>query len=215
VHVPSRQTCCGQPAFNSGFTDEARRVGVTLLEAFDDADAVVTPSGSCAAMVRAHFPGLFAGTRDADRAVRVAERTREVSEFLVDVAGIRSVAGTFPARVTVHDACHGLRELSLGAQARTLLAGIDGLELVEMSRSEACCGFGGTFSVRAPEVATAMADDKLASAASTSANVVVSGDVGCLMHLRGRATRTGSGTRFAHLTEVLAEARGLRRRARA
>ena len=211
--VPPAQTCCGQPAFNSGFTDEARRVGRTLLDAFAGAQAVVAPSGSCTAMVRTHFPSLFAGTRDAERAARLASRTWELSEFLVDVARVRSIAGTFSARVTVHDGCHGLRELGLRDQTRTLLAGIDGVELVEMPRADACCGFGGTFSVRVPEVATAMADDKLANVGASGADVVVSGDVGCLMHLGGRATRGGSPTRFAHLAEILAEARGLRRQA--
>lgn len=206
-----RQTCCGQPAFNSGFTDEARRVGRTLLDAFDGAEAVVAPSGSCAAMVRTHFPELFAGTPDAGRAARLAGRTWELSEFVVDIVGVRSVAGSLSARVTVHDACHGLRELGLRDQVRTLLAGVDGVQLVEMSRADACCGFGGTFSVRVPEVATAMADDKIANAGATGAEIVVSGDVGCLMHLAGRAARAGTSTRFAHLAEVLAEARGLRR----
>jgi L-lactate dehydrogenase complex protein LldE len=213
VVVPPAQTCCGQPAFNSGFTDEARRVGRTLLDAFAGAQAVVAPSGSCTAMVRTHFPSLFAGTRDAERAARLGSRTWELSEFLVDEARVRSIGGTFSARVTVHDGCHGLRELGLRDQTRTLLAGIDGVELVEMPRADACCGFGGTFSVRVPEVATAMADDKLANVGASGADVVVSGDVGCLMHLGGRATRGGSPTRFAHLAEILAEARGLRRQA--
>jgi L-lactate dehydrogenase complex protein LldE len=124
---------------------------------------------------------------------------------------VRSIAGTFSARVTVHDGCHGLRELGLRDQTRTLLAGIDGVELVEMPRADACCGFGGTFSVRVPEVATAMADDKLANVGASGADVVVSGDVGCLMHLGGRASRSGSPARFAHLAEILAEARALQR----
>jgi L-lactate dehydrogenase complex protein LldE len=211
VVVPPAQTCCGQPAFNSGFTDEARRVGRTLLDAFAGAQAVVAPSGSCTAMVRTHFPSMFAGTPDAERAARLASRTWELSEFLVDVSRVRSIAGTFSARVTVHDGCHGLRELGLRDQTRTLLAGIDGVELVEMPRADACCGFGGTFSVRVPEVATAMADDKLANVGASGADVVVSGDVGCLMHLGGRASRGGSPARFAHLAEILAEARGLQR----
>jgi L-lactate dehydrogenase complex protein LldE len=211
VVVPPAQTCCGQPAFNSGFTDEARRVGRTLLDAFAGAQAVVAPSGSCTAMVRTHFPSMFAGTPDAERAARLASRTWELSEFLVDVSRVRSIAGTFSARVTVHDGCHGLRELGLRDQTRTLLAGIDGVELVEMPRADACCGFGGTFSVRVPEVATAMADDKLANVGASGADVVVSGDVGCLMHLGGRASRSGSPARFAHLAEILAEARALQR----
>jgi len=209
VDFPDAQTCCGQPAFNSGFTDEARRTARTLLDAFEGAEAVVSPSGSCTAMVREHFPRLFEGTCDEPRARELAARTYELSEFLVDVLGVNRVAGSFAARVTYHDSCHGLRELHLSGQGRKLLAGIDGLELVEMARPEQCCGFGGTFSVRLPEMATAMADDKLQQAAATGADVLVGGDTGCLMHLAGRASREGARLRPMHLAVLLAEARGL------
>ena len=209
VDFPSVQTCCGQPAFNSGFEKEARKVGKTLLEAFEDSDAVVSPSGSCTTMVRHHFPHLFEGTRDSARARALAEKTYELSEFMVDVLGVSSMTGRWEGRVTYHDACHGLRELGLAGQGRQLLGGIEGLELVEMDRPDACCGFGGTFSVRLPAVATAMADDKLAQAGATNADAMVAGDAGCLMHLAGRASRVGAPMWSVHLATLLAEARGL------
>ncbi len=210
VAFPEGQTCCGQPAHNSGHPEAARRVARSLLEALQGAEAVVAPSGSCAAMVRVGLPQLFRGTREEARARDLAARTYELSEFLVDVLGVDRLEGHLRARATYHDACHGLRELGLGRQGRALLAGIEGLELVEMARAEACCGFGGTFSVKLPEMATAMADDKLAQAAETGAELLVAGDVGCLMHLAGRASRTGLPLRPVHLAVLLAEARGLR-----
>ena len=209
VDFPEAQTCCGQPAFNTGFPHEARRMGRTLLDAFEGADAVVSPSGSCTAMIRSHFPHLYDGTPDEGRAAALAGKTYELSEFLVDVAGMKS-GGSLEARVTYHDSCHGLHELGLSGQGRALLAGIDGLELLEMARPDACCGFGGTFSVRLPEMATIMADDKLAQAEQTSATLMVAGDAGCLMHLEGRAERTGRGPRPVHLAVLVARARGLR-----
>lgn len=209
VDVPEAQTCCGQPGFNSGFDDEARRVGRTLLDAFDGAGAVVAPSGSCTAMVRVHFPRLFAATADAGRARALAARTYELTEFLVDVLGVERLEGSFPATVTYHDACHGLRELRLSGQGRKLLSAIDGLELREMARPDACCGFGGTFALRLPDVATAMADDKLAQARASGADVLVAGDSGCLMHLAGRLSRIRSSLRPMHIAVLLARARGL------
>jgi L-lactate dehydrogenase complex protein LldE len=209
VDVPSSQTCCGQPAFNSGFTDDARRVAVNFLDAFSDAEAVVAPSGSCTAMVRNYYPHLFHGTKDEARAGGLSARTYELTEFLVDVLGVDRVHGRWEGRVTFHDACHGLRELGLAGQGRRLLSGIEGLELAEMAWPDRCCGFGGTFSVRMPEVASAMADDKLVQAEATQASVMVTGDSGCLMHLAGRASRTGSALRPIHLATLLAEARGL------
>jgi L-lactate dehydrogenase complex protein LldE len=211
VDFPRGQTCCGQPAFNSGFTAEARRTAATLLDAFEGADAVVAPSGSCVSMVRKHLPALFAGSGDEERGRSLAGRTWELSEFLVDVCGIENVAGASRRVVTYHDSCHGLRDLGLRSQGRKLLAGIEGLEIREMARAEQCCGFGGTFSLRAPEVATAMADDKLEQAADTGATAMVGADAGCLMHLAGRASRSGSPLNTIHLAELLAEARGLRR----
>jgi L-lactate dehydrogenase complex protein LldE len=160
-------------------------------------------------MIRTHYPVLFRGTRHEGQARDLAARTFEVTEFLVDVLGIGSIEGSWRGRVTYHDSCHGLRELGIGGQGRRLLSGIEGLELVEMARPDLCCGFGGTFSVRLPELAAAMADERLAEAAHTGADVVVAGDAGCLMHIGGRAARVGSPTRAVHVASVLAEARGL------
>jgi L-lactate dehydrogenase complex protein LldE len=209
VEFPASQTCCGQPPFNAGFPDDARRIARTLLDAFERAEAVVCPSGSCAAMVRSHYPRLFRGTADEERAGALAARTFELSEFLVDVLEIAPSGGRLEGRATFHDSCHGLRELGLTGQGRRLLEGIQGLELVEMARPQACCGFGGTFSVRLPELATVMADDKLAQAEDTGADYLVAGDAGCLMHVAGRRSRRGSSMRPVHLAVLLAEARGL------
>jgi L-lactate dehydrogenase complex protein LldE len=209
VDFPASQTCCGQPGFNAGFPDDARRVATNLLDAMEGAEAVVTPSGSCAAMVRSYYPHLFEGTRDEGRARDLAARTYELTEFLADVLGVDVVEGRWDGRVTYHDSCHGLRELGLTGQGRRLLGGIVGLELVEMAWPDRCCGFGGAFSMRMPDVATAMADDKLAQAEATDAEVMVTGDAGCLMHLAGRLSRTGSRLRPMHLATLLAEARGL------
>jgi L-lactate dehydrogenase complex protein LldE len=210
VDFPRAQTCCGQPPYNSGYQRDARRMAGSTLDAFADAETVVTPSGSCAAMIRVSYPHLFSGTPDEERARALAGKTYELSEYLVDVLGVGSLGGSFPARVTYHDSCHGLRGLGLSGQGRRLLSGIEGLELVEMARPDACCGFGGTFSVRLPEMATAMADDKVVQTEVTGADVLVAGDVGCLMHLAGRMGRTGSRARPMHLAVLLAEAGGLR-----
>ncbi len=209
VDFPASQTCCGQPAYNSGYPDEARRVAATLLDAMDGAEAVVSPSGSCTAMVRSSYRDLFHGTADEARAEALAARTFELTEFLVDVHGVDGPGGRWSGRATFHDSCHGLRELGLTGQGRKLLSTVDGLDLVEMARPEACCGFGGTFALRLPDVATAMADDKLSQAEETGAAALVAGDAGCLMHLAGRLSRTGSSMRPVHVATLLAEARGL------
>lgn len=208
VEAPGGQTCCGQPWWTSGFPEEARRVARGTLTAFEGADAVVVPSGSCAATVRATYPRLFAGTPDEGRARDLAGRTHELSSFLVDVLGAAG-GGRFEAKAAYHDGCHGLRELGLGRQARRLLAAVEGLELLEIGPPVACCGFGGAFSLRLPELAEAMADDELARVEATGAEVVVAGDPGCLLHLGGRASRRGSPLRFLHLAVLLARARGL------
>jgi L-lactate dehydrogenase complex protein LldE len=209
VDFPTGQTCCGQPAFNSGFPDEARSVATSLLDAMEGAEVVVSPSGSCAGMIRTYYPHLFAGTEDEGRAAALAARTYELTEYLIDVLGMGASGGRWAGRATFHDACHGLRELGLTGQGRKLLGGVEALELVEMARPDMCCGFGGAFSVRFPDVATAMADDKLDQAEATEADVMIAGDSGCLMHLAGRATRRGSTLRPMHIATLLAEARGL------
>jgi L-lactate dehydrogenase complex protein LldE len=209
VDFPASQTCCGQPPFNSGFHDDARRMARNMLDAFEESEVVVSPSGSCSAMVRSYYPHLFEGRPEEARARALAERTYELSEFLVDVLGVERIEGSWRGRVTYHDSCHGLRELGLRGQGRQLLQGIEGTELVEMARPDMCCGFGGTFSVRLPDVATAMADDKISQTEATGAAVMLTGDTGCLMHVAGRMSRRGSDVRSMHLATFLAAAAGL------
>jgi L-lactate dehydrogenase complex protein LldE len=201
---PSGATCCGQPAWNSGFVSDARRVARRTLRALSDADLVVVPAGSCAAMIRVHWRHLFHGERDQEAAERVADRTFELSQYLVDELDWRPPAPAVRAEVAYHDSCHMLRELRLRDQPRTLLAAVATLR--ELPRADRCCGFGGTFSVRYPDVSAAMADDKLASAAAVSAGVVASADPGCVMQIEGRASRVRAGVRVVHLATVVAEA---------
>lgn len=200
------QTCCGQPAFNSGFRADGRAVARRFLEVFErsGADAIVLPSGSCTAMIR-HLPSLLEGSGEEDRARAIAARTHELSGFLVNVLGVEDVGARFEGRVTWHDACHGLRELGLRREPRRLIANVRGAELVEMLPGEACCGFGGTFSVKYPEVSVAILDRKLEHLEGVDA--IVSSDASCLMQIGGRLARIGSPVRTMHLAELLA-ARG-------
>ncbi|MGH3138632.1 MAG: (Fe-S)-binding protein [Gaiellales bacterium] len=201
---PSGATCCGQPAWNSGFVADARRVARRTLRALSDADVVVVPAGSCAAMIRVHWRHLFHGERDQEAAQGIAARTFELSQYLVDELAWRPPAPAERSEVAYHDSCHMLRELRLHDQPRALLAAVANLK--ELPRADRCCGFGGTFSVRYPDVSTAMADDKLASAAAVSAGTVASADPGCVMQIEGRASRVGAGVRVVHLATVVAEA---------
>jgi L-lactate dehydrogenase complex protein LldE len=201
---PAGATCCGQPAWNSGFVRDARRVARRTLRALADAEVVVVPAGSCAAMMRLHWPHLFKGERDQDLAERVSARTFELSQYLVDQLEWSPPEPDTRTRVSYHDSCHMLRELRLHDQPRALLAAV--ADLHELPRADRCCGFGGTFSVRYPDVSTAMADDKLASAATIAATTVASADPGCVMQIEGRAARTGAGLRVVHLATIVAEA---------
>jgi L-lactate dehydrogenase complex protein LldE len=200
------QTCCGQPAFNTGYRDEARKVASNVLNLFDDADYVVCPSGSCTSMVRVFYPELFAA--DPDR-LRKCEQLRgrffEFSEFLVNVLKIEDVGAKFPHRVTYHDSCHLLRELGVEEQPRKLLRKVRDIDFVEMEGYKVCCGFGGTFAVKFPEVSAAMGQDKLQFAAQTKAEYLVANDSGCLMHLGGMIHRQALPLRTMHLAEVLAQ----------
>jgi len=199
------QTCCGQPAFNTGYRQEAKEVAAGVLDLFEDADYVVCPSGSCGSMVRVFYPELFA---DEPRQLAKWERLRgrffEFSEFLVSVLKVEDVGARFPHRVTYHDSCHLLRELGIADQPRKLLRQVRGLELVEMDDEKACCGFGGTFSTKFAEVSVAMGEDKLDAAAKAGAEFLVANDAGCLMHLAGLIHRQGSPLKTRHLAEVLA-----------
>lgn len=199
------QTCCGQPAFNTGYREEARGVAARTLELFDDADYVVAPSGSCTSMVKVFYPELFAG--DAERLAKVRRlqaRFFEFSEFLVKVLKVEHLGASFHHRVAYHDSCHLLRELGIESEPRRLLGAVQGLELVELDDQRLCCGFGGTFSIKFPEVSVAMGQDKLGAAVAAGAEVIVANDSGCLMHLAGVIHRQGLPLRTLHLAEVLA-----------
>ncbi|MDE0889374.1 MAG: (Fe-S)-binding protein [Phycisphaerales bacterium] len=203
-----RQTCCGQPAFNAGLHQEAIPVCRGAVRLLDEqitrggCDAIVTPSGSCAAMFR-HAIGLLDG-EDAAAAKRVSEATYELSEFLVRRLQRIDVGASWPGRVAWHDACHGLRELGIKREPRQLLEAVDGLELVESATCERCCGFGGTFSVNLPGVSVGMADDKIDELETLGVDAIVSGDASCLMQLEGRLEARGSRIRGVHLAEILA-----------
>jgi L-lactate dehydrogenase complex protein LldE len=197
-------TCCGQPAWNSGFVADARRIARPTLRAMADLEAVVVPSGSCAAMIRLHWRKLFYGDADEALATRVAGRAFELSQYLVEELGVASVGTPTGRPVTYHDSCHMLRELHLREPPRQLLRAV--AELHELPRGDRCCGFGGAFSVRYPDVSTAMADDKLASVAVSAVETVVSADPGCMMQIEGRAQRTGAPVTVMHLASLLAEA---------
>ena len=213
VHFPEAQTCCGQPMANSGFFDDARPLARKMIDVFEKYEHVVCPSGSCTSMVRNHFPQLLP---EEPRLASLRARTRELCEFLHDILRVRP-GGRFAHKVGLHQSCHGLRELRLASgserlipafnKTQALLAGIEGLELVELARPDDCCGFGGTFSVTEEAVACAMGRDRVADHQRAGAQVIAGGDVSCLMHMEGLARRSGSAKlRFLHLAELLAEA---------
>jgi L-lactate dehydrogenase complex protein LldE len=206
VVVPSAQTCCGQPGWNSGDRKAAGALAEKLLAEFEDCEYVVVPSGSCAGMIRVHYPEVF---RDEpyllERAERLCARTFELTDFLVRVAKRAPIAGGFAGTVTYHDSCSGLRELGVKTQPRQLLAKVAGLELVEMEECETCCGFGGTFSIKYGEISSAMADRKCDRIDASGARAVVLGDLGCMLNIEGRMRRRGEAdTRVLHVAEVLA-----------
>lgn len=204
VSFPKAQVCCGQPAMNSGYVDDARRVAAALLDALSDAEYVVTPSGSCAAMIHHHYAALFEG--DAARLGQVGqlrERLFELSQFLIKVLGVEQLDGAFPHAVTFHPSCHGARLLGVRQEPLTLLGKVPGLELRALPNAHDCCGFGGTFAVKLPEISAAIADEKLSHVQSTGARYLVSTDQGCLMHLSGRMQRCGMQVQALHLAELL------------
>ncbi len=205
VEVPLAQTCCGQPGYNAGDFDAARALAKQVIAAFEGFDYVVGPSGSCMATIRHDYPKLFADDADwRPRAEALAARSFELLSFLADVRGVRTVAADYAGTVTYHDSCSGLRELGVKAQPRLLLGSVGGLKLAEMSDTEVCCGFGGSFCVSYPEISGRMADDKLACVAATGADTLLGGDLGCLLHLAGRLKRCGSLVKVFHTAEVLA-----------
>jgi len=205
VVVPSRQTCCGQPAWNAGADADAAAIARQVVDAFETFDYVVAPSGSCAGMLRLHYPEVLAGDPAyAERARTLAAKTHELISFLVRVRHMDSVAASCRARVCYHDSCSSLRELRVKDEPRRLLASVDGLALRELADAEVCCGFGGLFAVKYPEISERMADDKIADMQSTGADLVTGADLGCLLHLAGRMERRGIAIRVRHVAEILA-----------
>ncbi len=206
VVVPDAQTCCGQPGYNAGEFDSARALALKLADEFADCEYVVVPSGSCAGMIRVHYPTLFA--HDAihrERVAQLAARTYELTDFLVRFANVTALPGRFEGTLTYHDACSGLRELGIQRQPRALLAKLPGAKLVEMPDATTCCGFGGTFSNKYGEISSAMAGRKCAAIGQTGADAVVAGDLGCLLNIEGRLRRLGDdNTKVLHVAEVLA-----------
>ncbi len=205
VVVPAAQTCCGQPAYNSGDRGDAIAIARQVIEAFAGFTYVVAPSGSCAGMIRHHYPALFAGDDEMkSRADDLASRTHELTSFLTDVLGVNAVAAQFDGTATYHDACSGLRELSVKDQPRRLLASVAGLDLVPLPNAETCCGFGGTFCVKYPEISTDIVSRKTADIVATGAGTLLAGDLGCLMNMAGRLQREGHDVKVRHVAEVLA-----------
>jgi L-lactate dehydrogenase complex protein LldE len=203
IVVPEKISCCGQPPFNSGYWDEARSVAEKVLEQLKEAEVIVIGSGSCGAMLKNFYPGLFKNLPQEKLAKQISERVWEFSEFLVKKLGVTELGANFPHKVTFHDGCHGLRELGVKKSPRELLAKVGGLELIEMAEAETCCGFGGTFSAKFPMISTAMGEVKNLSAAETGAEFIVSNDSSCLMHLQGLLSRENSKLKTIHLAEVL------------
>ena len=206
VDFDARQTCCGQPAFNTGFSDEARDVARHLIDVFKDSERIVVPSGSCCTMIAVFLPQLFPqDSRERRLAESIAERTYELSEFLISVLGVTSTGARFPEVVTYHDSCHLLRELGVVDQPRQLIRGVEGIDFREMDSSERCCGFGGTFSVKFQDVSSAIGNDKIKWIRESGARYVIANDVSCLMHLDGLLRRQQVPVDTMHLAELLAQ----------
>jgi L-lactate dehydrogenase complex protein LldE len=204
VEVPV-QTCCGQPAFNSGDRRTAQDLAIRVIDAFSGYDYVVAPSGSCAGQIRKHFPELFSDDPNwARRAEALAAKTYELVSFLVDVLGVSRVEARYDGAVTYHDSCSGLRELGVHAQPRRLLATVEGLRLVELPDADVCCGFGGTFAVKYPDISGKIVDEKAKNVVATGAPTLLAGDLGCLMNMAGKLSRDGRAVEVRHVAEVLA-----------
>jgi L-lactate dehydrogenase complex protein LldE len=206
VVVPETQTCCGQPAFNSGDRESAILLAKKVIVEFEGYDYVVAPSGSCADHIRTEYPGLLAGEPDWQRrAAALAPRVFELTDFLANVAKLERPPGDFRGSVTYHDSCAGLRSLGIKRQPRELLAKLPGVELREMPAAEECCGFGGTFSIKFGEISAAIAERKCTNACTTGADAIVGGDLGCLLNIEGKLRRLGDETtRVLHVAEILA-----------
>lgn len=205
VDYPEGQTCCGQPPFNSGYWDEARAVASRQMSLFRDSEIVVSASGSCGSMFKKFYPELFQGKPEEKEAAQLSAKSWEFSEFLVTKLGVKDVGARFEGKVTFHDGCHGLRELGTKQAPRDLLRAVKGLELIEMKEAETCCGFGGTFAVKFPQISTAMAEVKCNSILETEVEYVVSNDSSCLMQIQGYLDRNSPRSiKSLHIAEVLA-----------
>ncbi len=205
LRCPPQQTCCGQPAFNAGYRGEATVAAKRFIDIFESAEAIVCPSGSCVTMVRHHYPQLL--EKDAfwlSRARRVAAKTYELTEFLVDVLGVDELGSHYTGRITYHDSCHLLRHLRIREQPRRLLSKVAGAEFVEMDDSDRCCGFGGSFSVKYADISEAMLGDKINNIIASGADTVVGCDMGCLMNIQGMLSRRKSGVKTMHIAQILA-----------
>ena len=205
VVVPELQTCCGQPAFNSGDDDTSRQIARQVIDAFAQVDYIVVPSGSCAGMLIEHYPELFKDDPQWQaKAVAFASRCHELLSFLVDVRDMTDFGASYAGSVTYHDSCSGLRELGIKQQPRTLMDKVEGLQLKEMDDTDVCCGFGGTFCVKYPDISERMASDKVALAKQSGAGTLVGGDMGCLLNISGKLSRLQEPMRVFHVAEVLA-----------
>jgi L-lactate dehydrogenase complex protein LldE len=205
VEAPEAQTCCGQPAWNSGDRADAAALARNVIAAFEGYDYVVAPSGSCAATIVKDYPEMLADDPEwARRAAALAAKTHEIVSFLTDIRGVERVDASFIGAATYHDSCSGLRSLGVKDQPRRLLGSVEGLDLREMADSEVCCGFGGTFCVKFPDISNKMVGDKAGSIAAAQAGLVLAGDLGCLMNMAGKLKRLGSPVEARHVVEILA-----------
>ncbi len=205
VFIPKEQTCCGQPAYNNGNLNDTKDIAVQVIQLFEEYDYIVVPSGSCGGMIRHHYPALFKNDVEMElRAIALAKKTYELTAFLVDVLHIKQIHQSYAKSITYHDACSGLRELNIKQQPRVLLSSISGLILNEMNETNVCCGFGGTFCVKYPDISNKMVSNKVKSIEATQADVLLAGDLGCLMNIAGKLKREGSAMKVMHIAEVLA-----------
>ena len=205
VECPSEQTCCGQPAFNSGYRKEAKQAAEHFIDVFGDAGDIVCPSGSCVNMVRNHYPELFRDdAKLLERAKEIGIRTFELTEYLVDVLKVEDLGSRYDGRITYHDSCHLMRGIGVKEQPRKLIRKIRGAEFVEMNDSDRCCGFGGAFSVKYPEISAAILEDKIKNIIESNADVVTGCDMGCLMNIQGMLSRKGLPVKTLHIAQLLA-----------
>ena len=205
VSVPPAQTCCGQPAYNSGDRADSRAIAEQVIAAFEKFDFVVAPSGSCAAMLKKHYPEIFQGDPDWEqRAHDFSDKVFELVSFLTDVMFLQELDAEFDGSVTYHDSCSGLRELDISRQPRKLLAMVDGVELKEMKDSDVCCGFGGTFCVKYSDISNSIVEKKSSNIEAAEADLLLAGDLGCLMNMAGKLAREGKKTKARHIAEILA-----------